>query len=414
MEDYLLKSSISLTLLYLLFRIIIYYERNHQLNRFIGFACLLFSCCFMFIPVGSLIFSTDYATTIHIALQGSEEIEKVFQSSIPDSTANTYFIIYIIGVMLFSLRSIAGLATLISFYFTSERYHQWGFMVVCVNKKVSPFTFFNLLFVSGDHLNEDNIDALLVHEQFHRDQLHSVDSLILEVLTIVFWFNPVAWLFRRDIRAEHEYMADQQVIKKGFHMLDYQHLLFKARTGISMQLGNYLSNKTSLTKRFNMMTKRKINTKSSYFRALVFLPLMAFIVAFSSFTEISNSSQVDKQAVYEQGMPTMYKTIGKNIKYPISARKGNSQGIVHVSFTVNSNGEVENIKTEQRAGYLLEEVVVIGYGRNPPSEKAREVNQDIKTEAARVIGLLEKFIPAQKDGEFVSSELTIPIQFKLN
>lgn len=413
MEGYLLKSSISLIVLYLLFRIIIQYEANHQLNRFIGFACLIFSCCFMFIPVGNLIFSPEYGSTIHLVMQGSSDIEKVFQSVTPDITISIYFVIYIIGVIVFSLRSITGLATLISFYFISKRYYRWGFTVVCVNKKVSPFTFFNLLFVGSNHLEEDDLDALLVHEQFHRDQLHSVDSLILEILTIVFWFNPVVWLFRRDIRAEHEYMADQQVIKKGFHMLEYQDLLFKSRTGISMQLGNYFSNKTSLTKRFKMMTKIKINAKKSFFRAAAFLPLMTMILMFSSFSQIGKGPQPDELAIYEQGTPLMYKTIGKNIKYPVSARKGNHTGIVHVSFSVNKNGIVENIQAKKRGGDILETVVVVGYNSIKSLEKSKGINDDIKAEAIRAVGTLGKFVPAQKNGKPVVSELTIPIEFKL-
>jgi hypothetical protein len=368
----------------------------------------------MFIPAGNLIVSPEYGSTIHIAMQGSNDIEKVFQSVNLDNIVSIYFMIYIIGVIVFSLRSITGLATLISFYFTSERYHRWGFTMVCVNKKVSPFTFFNLLFVGGDHLEEDDLDALLVHEQFHRDQLHSVDSIILEILTIVFWFNPVIWLFRRDIRAEHEYMADQQVIKKGFHVLDYQHLLFRSRTGISMQLGNYLSNKTSLKKRFKMMTKIKINTKNSYLRAVAFLPLMTMILMFSSFSQGEIGVQPDKLAVYELGASAMYKTIGKNIKYPASARKENSSGIVYVSFSVNKKGTVKNVKAERRGDHLLETVVVVGYGNNTTSKKAVEANEDLKTEAVRVVGILGKFIPAQNDGKAVSSGFTIPIDFKLS
>ena len=154
MESYLLKSSISLILLYVLFRVIIEYERNHQLNRFIGFACLAFSCCFMFIPISHLIHSPEYSSTIHMAIQGSEEIQNVFQSSTSGIPVSIYFMIYIIGVIVFALLSLAGLATLISFYFTSKQYQRWGFTVVCVNKKVSPFTFFNLLFVIETAISE--------------------------------------------------------------------------------------------------------------------------------------------------------------------------------------------------------------------------------------------------------------------
>ncbi len=414
METFLLKSSISLVILYPFYQVILRYETNHQLKRIIGMACLFFSIGFLLIPTESLFNSREYSSTIYTVVRESVDFQENLSSIITDSTVSIYFMIYIIGVGVFSLRSLLGLATLLLFYFKSQKYHRWGFKVVSVNKEISPFTFFNILFVGNHNLEDEDMNTLLVHEQVHRDQFHSIDSLILEVLTIIYWFNPIIWFFQKDIRAQHEYLADEQVIKKGVDILDYQHMLFHVRTGISIRLVNYFSSKTSLTKRFKMMTTTNKNTKISSYRALMFLPLMALILTISSFSEIYTSTQPDKLAVYEQGSPAMYKTIGKNIKYPQSARKINSQGVVYISFSVNNNGEVENVKPERRDGNLLETVVVIGYGaisENP--EQITEVNETLKEEAVRVVESLGKFKPAQKDGKSVSSELTIPIEFKL-
>ena len=414
MEAYLLKSSISLVILYTLYQVILRYETNHQIKRIIGMACLFFSIGFLLIPTENLFNPRKYSSTIYTVVKESVDFQENLSTIITESTVSIYFMIYIIGVGVFSLRSLLGLATLILFYFKSQKYHRWGFKVVSVNKEISPFTFFNVLFVGNHNLEDDDMNTLLVHEQVHRNQFHSIDSIVLEVLTIIYWFNPIIWLFQKDIRAQHEYLADEQVIKKGVDILDYQHMLFQVRTGISIRLVNYLSSKTSLTKRFNMMTITNKNTKSSYFRALMFLPLMALILTISSFSEIYNSTQPDKLAVYEQGSPAMYKTIGKNIKYPQSARKINSQGVVYISFSVNSNGEVENVKPERRDGNLLETVVVIGYGSIAKNqEEITEANETLKEEAIRVVKNLGKFIPAQKNDKPISSDLTIPIEFKL-
>jgi hypothetical protein len=277
---------------------------------------------------------------------------------------------------------------------------------------MSPFTFFNVLFIEANRVEDLEMETMLVHEQIHRDQVHSIDNIFLEAMAVVFWFNPVMWLFRRDIRAEHEYFADERVLQQGVDPEGYQLMLFKAGTGTSIEFGSYLSNKTSLIKRFNMMTKTRSKPKGSYWRASLFLALMSVIVFLSAFSSGKERPQVDKVATYEQGEAAMYQFLGQRIRYPSKARNENRSGTVRVSFTVNENGKVENIKTETREeGYLLKECVVVGY--NQPSQKAKGVDDAMKKESARVVEGLGKFIPAEKDGKPVSSVLILPIQFKL-
>ncbi|MBX2843670.1 MAG: hypothetical protein KTR26_18010, partial [Flammeovirgaceae bacterium] len=252
MIDYLLKPSISLILLYAIFNVTIRYEFNHQINRFIGLTCLLFSLALPFIPSGNLLETNVYTTQFYSTVYETYNVQEGLSKVTPNNSVSIYFMIYIIGVGLFLLRSLLGIATLMYYYFKSDKNHLRGFKVVTLKWNASPFTFFNILFIGNQGLKEECLDAMLVHEQVHRDQYHSLDTLILEILKIIFWFNPAIWLFQKDIKAEHEYLADEQVLRKGFNMLEYQQLLFEARTGIAIQLGNYLSNKTSLIKRFKI------------------------------------------------------------------------------------------------------------------------------------------------------------------
>ncbi|WP_020533647.1 M56 family metallopeptidase [Flexithrix dorotheae] len=412
--DYLLKPSISLILLYAIFNITIRYEQNHQINRFIGLACMLFSLCLIFIPTESLIHTNVYTTTFYTSVNESYHIQESL-SKVPENTSTSqFFIIYIAGVGLFLFRSIWGIASLMYYYLTKKKYHFRGFKVVTLNWNASPFAFFNILFIGNHGLKDDGLEAMLVHEQVHRDQFHSIDTLILEFLKILFWFNPAIWLFQRDIKALHEYLADEQVLNKGFNMLDYQKLLFQAKTGISIQLGNYLSNKTSLNKRFKMMTKQKINSNKSYWISMLYLPILAIITGLSACMEknIIAQTQPDVPAVYAEGMPAMYNTIKKKIKYPKAAKEENSSGLVYVSFTVNRHGNIENITTENQGGTQLERLVVVGYGDT--SKPAKEINEDLKQEAISVVKSLGNFTPAKKNDASISSVLTLPIQFKIN
>ncbi len=410
--SYLLHSSASLIILYAFYHFIVKYEYNHQLNRFAGLSCLLFSILLPVIPKIDLFESNILASKVYSTVYGSYDIQESLSKVAFHDSVSIYFIIYMVGVGIFSLRTFIGLATLIYYYFKSSKYHLRGFTVVTLNKRISPFTFFNVLYIGNQSVKNEDLDILLVHEQVHLDQFHSIDTLIMEFLTIIFWFNPAIWFFQRAIRAEHEYLADDEVLKKGICKLDYQRLLFQTKTGVSAQLGNYfLRSKRTLIKRFKMMTRKNKNLKKNYLRPIPYLFLIVLIFGLSSFVTTGIKDEPDIPAKYAKGASAMYETIAKTIKYPKNARDAHHIGLVHVSFNVSEQGLVENIRAEKKDGMLLEKVVVVGYSHS--SETPKGVNDDLKSEAVEAVGKLGKFIPAQKDNKPVSSILILPIEFKL-
>jgi hypothetical protein len=412
MENYLLKSSISLIILYGLYRIMLRYEFNHQLNRFIGLTCVLFSISFPFVPITDLSQARHLPGTFYAVAAGTADLQDNFSSMISKKNLDIFLLVYGIGACAFLVRLLIGLVTLLRLYFHSPKSNRCGFKVVTLSKKMSPFTFFNMLVIGNNPIEDSEMDAMLLHERAHRDQYHSIDAVLLEALTVIFWFNPVIWFFQKDIKAQHEYFADEQVLAKGINPLAYQLVLFKARTGTSMELANHLSNKTSLTKRFNMMAKTRSNSKTGYWRASLFLALMAVILFFSAFSGRPEEIKVDKTATYEQGEQAMYQTITKQIRYPASARSENRSGLVQVSFTVDEKGNVGNVEaTAGNVGSVMKEVVVVGYTSS--SASAKGIDDVLKAECVHVVESLGKFIPAQKGGKSVSSVLTLPVKFKL-
>lgn len=301
MEAYLLQSSICLVILYGIYRVFFKNDSNHQLKRITALICILFACGFLFIPLGGLMVPDTYPQVINVVfMQGSEGIQEGLSKIITDDVTNIYLIIYFVGLSVFALRSLSGIITIAKWYMLSEKQEKWGFTVVKVKKNIAPFTFFNTLFIGKQELNEDAMKALIVHEQYHKHQYHSIDTVLLELLTILYWFNPVVWMFQRDIKTEHEYMADEQVLKKGFDVLDYQHLLFQTRTGVSLHLGSNFSSKVNLKKRLQMMNKEKIKTKRSYVKALMLLPIMGMILVFSGFLEANNNLFLEIQALKKE------------------------------------------------------------------------------------------------------------------
>jgi glycosyltransferase involved in cell wall biosynthesis len=347
-----------------------------------------------------------------VVSNSTTDFQETVSAALSANTIDIVLALYILGAGVCFCRCVFGLATLLRIYIRSPRRHRWGFTVVDLPQPVSPFTFFNILFIGKDSMDDSERDTMLLHERVHRDQYHSIDNIFLEAVTVMFWFNPVVWLFRRDIKAEHEYYADERVLKNGIDREDYQYILFKIRTGIPIEFGNYLSNKPSLIKRFNMMTKVRTNPQRSYWRVSLYLALMSVIVFLGAFSARREEPQFDKVATYKQGEAAMYQILTKRIMYPATARSENRSGLVRVSFTVNEKGHVENIKAETRKdGYLLKEMVVVGYQQT--SEEAKGIDDALKAAAVQAVEGLGEFIPAQKNGKPVSCVLTLPIKFTI-
>ena len=303
-EAYLLKSSIVLAIFYGAYYSLMSKSTHYQLNRITGLVCILFSLIFLFIEFNPFSTSVIYPATVYTVVQQVSSLQSNLSSSLqPESQSiNIFLTIYWLGVVILSVRFLFGLFSILRFYITSPKSYCWGFRIVITDKAIPPFTFFNLLFISKEALQEGPKKAIIVHEQHHRDQWHSLDTLLLGLLTIAFWFNPFMWLFQRAIRASHEYMADQKVLKTGIDPLAYQQLLFEARTGVAPQLVSSLNNGISLKKRFTNMLNTQNQSKQVYWRVLCFVPMMIALLTFNSFAQTDTKVKTLTKAEEKQMM----------------------------------------------------------------------------------------------------------------
>ncbi len=316
MEAYIIKSNIALAVFYLLYRLFIYSGKQHQIKRFMGIGILIFCSLFLLIP--SIRFgSPDNLIQVEELLQNTSSAINTFSADLPKENLSLFVILYLSGVSLFSTKFLIGIIGLVKLYIQSEKRRKWGFKLVETKDPISPFSFFNLLFLHKGESEKPQLEPIVIHEKLHKDQLHSIDVILLEVFSILFWFNPFIWLLRKDIKASHEFIADRHVIHKGYDKLEYQDLLFKARTGISFRAASYLSNQTSLKQRFNIMEKQASKSKDSYLRVGVVLTAMVATLFISSFASIDDSFITRKpniQIFTASGEVDLEKGISKNIE----------------------------------------------------------------------------------------------------
>lgn len=148
-----------------------------------------------------------------------------------------------------------------------------------VAKGILPFSFGNAVFINPDVHKPEELRDIMLHEFVHVKQKHSLDNIWCEILCILNWYNPFAWLIRYSIRQNLEYIADRNVLNNGANPKAYQYLLLKVIGVPEFRIANQF-NFSSLKQRIIMMNKVQ-TAKIHLVRFLFAMPmLLILLVAF--------------------------------------------------------------------------------------------------------------------------------------
>ena len=254
-----------------------------------------------------------------------------------------------------------------------------GTTVHLLPRAEGPFSFFRWIFVCPDAHTGDELHEILTHERTHARQWHSIDVLTGELACIVCWFNPFAWLMKREIRTNLEYMADEKVLETGHDSRTYQyHLLGLSHHKAAATIYNSF-NVLPLKKRIIMMNKRRTRAigRTKY---LMFLPLAALLMIVSNIEAVARATQKITTEVIEAvtpaetpdvqpqpenivPLPQQEKSDKVTYKGKIVDEAGNPLGDVQIitdrkfqsmtTSTVNDKGEFR-VETSSKADILFE------------------------------------------------------------
>jgi hypothetical protein len=191
--------------------------------------------------------------------------------------------IYVLGVLIILLRFLFGILQLLRLIVRNGIQKYGSDKLVLVKNLHSPFSFFHLIFIDRHDISDINKTTMLSHERAHVQQLHSIDLLLLEFITMVQWFNPFTWLMRRSLKEIHEFLADDAALKGQYSTLEYQHLLISQAYGLNTYLPANCFNGSLTKKRILMITNNKRNKK--WFAA--FILIVATIMATNVLTRVS-------------------------------------------------------------------------------------------------------------------------------
>ena len=207
---------------------------------------------------------------------------------------NILWIIYGFGLVVFLLRFVRNLISLMYKIRESEKIKKDGFILVLIQNELLPHSFLNYVFVSRNQYKNNQIDKeLFVHEKAHVTQKHSLDILFIEVFQIVFWFNPIIYLYKKAIKLNHEFLADQKVNETFREVIHYQNLLLQKATGNSLvPIASNLN--YSITKnRLIMMTK---NISKFELISKISLSLVLFLAVFFYFSVKMIAQEKNKES----------------------------------------------------------------------------------------------------------------------
>ncbi|MPR37064.1 M56 family metallopeptidase [Salmonirosea aquatica] len=146
-----------------------------------------------------------------------------------------------------------------------------------VERNIVPFSFGNAIFINPTLHQESELQEIMLHELVHVRQRHTFDILFGEVLCVLNWYNPFAWLIRHAIRQNLEFIADRAVLENGVDARAYQFLLLKVSGVPEFRLANQF-NFSSLKQRIIMMNRRE-TAKVYMVRFFFALPMMLVLLA---------------------------------------------------------------------------------------------------------------------------------------
>ncbi len=191
---------------------------------------------------------------------------------------------YSIGVVVLLLKFGIELFSLFSLLKKNSLEKSGNHYYIKTSKSIAPFSFFNYIVYNPSHFNPEELKHIINHEKVHSKQFHSIDIIITHLATILFWFNPFIWLYKKALQQNLEFIADQEAQHVSSCEKSYQMLLVKASTN-SNQLALANNFYTSLIKKRIVMLHKSKSNKLRAWKYILILPALAlFLMSFNTKT----------------------------------------------------------------------------------------------------------------------------------
>ena len=345
----------------------------------------------------------------------------------PTVQASVSFDLYRLGAWLYGgialllgLRMVIRLLSIVGLRRRGRLYREGAWRIVFCPEPIQPCSFFHWIFLPASMADTPDARAtILKHEQAHIRQMHTLDILLGEVVAVLCWMNPLAWLLLKEIRLNLEYLADRAALADEPEKRAYQYLLLDLALDNRPQASAIPFDHSFLKERIAMINRRASSTRSRY-RYLLVLPLCLLLVVGSQSCRQSADHKAanspatttetlpqtatlrevpEQEPVFEVaevmpefpgGPQALFEFIRDNLKYPQEAIDNQTEGRVILQFVVDKRGKVNNIQVK------------------------RSIDPALDRAAIDVVRALPAWKPGMQNGKQVNVRYTLPIVFKLS
>jgi len=276
--EYFLKFSAIIALFYVFYKLFLERETFFHYIRgyFLVGIIMAFALPLVIIP------EYIYIDPVFTSQVSQTAIDSQSQSVKSFDPMTILFSLYGLGVLFFALRFVFQLSSITRFIFKRPKKRKGSFVYISTYEVKTPFSFFHYIIYPKKGYNKDELNQILDHEKVHAKEFHSIDILFTQLMIVFNWFNPIAWLYYKEIQKNLEFIADQGAQTENTPKDAYQYLLLKTVSpNYSMALTSNFYN-SLIKKRINMLHKNK-SAKMMYAKFIFIIPiLVAFVMTFNT------------------------------------------------------------------------------------------------------------------------------------
>ncbi|WP_370174948.1 M56 family metallopeptidase [Leeuwenhoekiella palythoae] len=301
---YLFKATAILSLFYLLYTLLLKQETFFKTNRhylvlgilasFITPLLILKRTIYKPMPAMDfdLLANANYTTTV------GEEVAPAF------TFWEVAFAIYLLGVLIMLGSFILKLSKVVFFLRNAKKTSAGGHQFIQINGLDAPFSFFNTIVIDARAHDLEELEMILLHEQAHAKQYHSLDVLLIQLTLILQWFNPLAWLYKSAIVENLEYLADAATASQVTNHKQYQLALVKVA---APKWAPALTNSfyQSFIKKRIVMLNKQSSSEFKKWKILLIVPVLgAFMWSFNVKEEVKYLTE--ETVLSASSTPVMY------------------------------------------------------------------------------------------------------------
>lgn len=334
-----------------------------------------------------------------------------------------------------------------------------GIPMVIVPKSNTAFSFLNKIYI-GSEVPQSKRPHILLHENVHVRQRHSWDLLYFEGLKVVFWFNPLVYIYQKRMAVLHEFIADAQVAKIQSKKQYSQTLLSEVFQTESISFINTFFNHSLIKKRIIMLQKSR-SKRIDQWKYLLLFPVVAgmlFYTSCSNETPVQETNQaksdtmqqiadlklaLENDQLTEDEAKALKSMIAESYKqdsdlhYGQMKKKNLSFGEIDqvpVYPGCESTPQEGQVKcfTQKVTEFVVQNFNTKGLANQVEGDKqriavkftisktgdvqdvvAKAAHPALADEATRVAQLLPKMIPGEHQGKTVSVQYALPILFEI-